>query len=78
MTFARGARIRPGSAPGVVSAVEGEADLLPTAGDHDFFGSVLIRGREYRVRLWRRRYPDGGEWLLMKLTPSTRHYEAKP
>jgi hypothetical protein len=78
-TFARGARIRPGSATGATSAAEGEADLLPNEGDdHDYFGTVFIRGREYRVRLWNKRYPNGTGWLLMKLTPSTRHYEAPP
>jgi hypothetical protein len=79
MTFARGARIRPGSQAEAPGRPEGEADLIPNAdtGEHDYFGTVCIRGAWFRVRLWRQTYRDGAEWFQLKVTPGTPR-EAKP
>jgi hypothetical protein len=75
MTFARGARIRPGSQTEAPCPAEGEADLIQNAnadpGQHDYFGTVCIRGAWFRVRLWRQRYRNGAEWFQLKVTPGT-------
>jgi len=72
MTFARGARVtRPAGADDAEPhGSELTALLVPSLHDDcDLYGVVRITGREYRVQVWRRTSPDGGEWLKLRLTP---------
>lgn len=83
MSFVRGARTSRGLA--ALSSVDAKpvtasgsaelgARLLPnerknSSTDADFYGVLLIDDREYRVRVWCERYPDGTEWLKLRLNP---------